>query len=123
MMAYVYVALGGALGAVIRYFVQSNAQVWFGKGFPFGTLAVNVLGSFLLGLFYALMQDQSNADTPLRAFFAIGLLGAFTTFSTFSVDTLMLLQQGEWLKGLTNILLNVTVCIIAAAVGINLFKG
>ncbi|WP_100657281.1 fluoride efflux transporter CrcB [Alteromonas flava] len=122
-MNYMYVALGGALGACLRYFIMLKADLWFGKAMPFGTLAVNVAGSFLLGVFYAVMHQEAPIDNPYRAFFAIGLLGAFTTFSTFSYDTLLLLQQGEWLKALANIGLNVFVCILAAGSAVYLVKG
>ncbi|WP_100641315.1 fluoride efflux transporter CrcB [Alteromonas facilis] len=122
-MNYLYVAIGGAIGASLRYFVMLRAEDWFGKGMPFGTLAVNVIGSFLLGVFYALMHQNAPIDNAYRAFFAIGVLGAFTTFSTFSFDTVLLLQQGEWLKALANVGLNVFVCIIAAGSAVYLVKG
>ncbi|GAC15356.1 CrcB protein [Aliiglaciecola lipolytica E3] len=96
---------------------------WFGKGFPFGTLLVNVVGSFLLGLVYALIEHGQIEIVLWRTAIGIGLLGAFTTFSTFSVDTLLLLQQGLWLKGILNIVLNITCCLTAAWLGTQLVKG
>ena len=122
-MNYVYIALGGAIGACLRWFVTARCELWFGKGLPFGTLAVNVAGSFLLGLFYVLMQHGEMTQSPQRAFFAIGLLGAFTTFSTFSYETLLLLQHGEWIKAFANIVLNVVLCLVAAGLAVHLFKG
>ena len=122
-MMYLYIALGGAIGACLRFFVATKVELWVGKGLPFGTLAVNVVGSFLLGVFYAYMHDHSLAETSHKAFFAIGVLGAFTTFSTFSFDTLLLLQQGDWIKALVNIVLNVTLCIGAAALAVYFLKG
>ncbi|MBT0586343.1 fluoride efflux transporter CrcB [Alteromonas oceanisediminis] len=122
-MTYIYIALGGAIGACLRWFITMRCEQWFGKGLPFGTLAVNVVGSFLLGVFYALMQHTDLEPSPSRAFLAIGMLGALTTFSTFSYDTLLLLQHGEWLKAFANIVLNVMLCLAAAGLAVHLFKG
>ena len=122
-MTYLYVAFGGAIGACLRWFITSKCELWFGKGMPFGTLAVNVSGSFLLGIVFVLLQNESLAESPYKAFLSVGLLGAFTTFSTFSMDTLLFLQQGEWLKAIANVVLNVLLCILAAAIAVHLFKG
>ncbi|MBF7072850.1 fluoride efflux transporter CrcB [Glaciecola sp. MH2013] len=120
---YLCVALGGALGASFRYFIVQITANLLGKGFPFGTLAVNVVGSFCLGAFYAYVEPSSNESNNLRAFIAIGLLGAFTTFSTFSFDTILLIQQGEILKAALNILFNVVICLLAVWSALLLFKG
>ena len=122
-MNYLFIAVGGAIGACLRWFIMSKCEVWFGKGMPFGTLVVNVSGSFLLGVLYALIVQGTVAESPHKTLFSIGLLGAFTTFSTFSLDTLLLLQQGDWLKAIANILLNVLLCIFAAGLAVHLFKG
>lgn len=115
---YVYIAIGGALGACLRHFLMSLSMQLLGKGFPFGTLLVNILGSFLLGLLYNLIEQGSIEIVPWRSLLSIGFLGALTTFSTFSVDSLLLMQQGYWLKAVTNILSNVFVCLFAAWLGI-----
>ncbi|MEP4889734.1 MAG: fluoride efflux transporter CrcB [Aliiglaciecola sp.] len=120
---YGYIAAGGAVGACMRFFLSQMMLQWFGKGFPFGTLLVNVVGSFFLGLVYALIEHGQIEIVVWRTAIGIGLLGAFTTFSTFSVDTLLLLQQGLWLKGILNIVLNITCCLFAAWLGTQLVKG
>ena len=120
---YGFIALGGALGACLRFFLSQLMLQWFGKGFPFGTLLVNVTGSFLLGFLYAMIEQGQMEIILWRTTLGIGFLGAFTTFSTFSVDTIVLLQQGEILKGLLNILLNVLCCLLAAWLGTQLVKG
>nr|WP_040394095.1 fluoride efflux transporter CrcB [Catenovulum agarivorans] len=116
-VTYVFIAIGGALGACLRYFLSQQALIWFGKEFPFGTLLVNVLGSLIIGFLYTLIAQGYVQLIPWRTFIGIGFLGALTTFSTFSMDTLLLLQQGAWIKASLNILLNVFVCLFAAWIG------
>ncbi|XOV78158.1 MAG: fluoride efflux transporter CrcB [Aestuariibacter sp.] len=120
---YSMIAIGGAAGASLRFFISQIMLQWLGKGFPFGTLLVNISGSFLLGLVYALVEQGQVEIIPWRTLVIIGFLGAFTTFSTFSLDSLLLLQQGQTWKGLANIFLNMTLCLAAAWVGLNLVKG
>ncbi len=109
--------MGGALGAVLRYSISSGIYHWFGRSFPYGTLAVNVLGSLAIGLLSILLVEKFNMSHELNLGVVVGVLGALTTFSTFSWDTLHLLEQGYVQKAFLNILLNVTVCIAAAWVG------
>lgn len=120
---YVFIAIGGAGGACLRFFLSQLMLQWFGKGFPFGTLLVNVVGSFCLGLVYSLIEHGQIEIVLWRTTVGIGFLGALTTFSTFSVDTLLLLQQGMWLKGVLNIFMNLVCCLIAAWLGMQLAKG
>lgn len=120
---YVLIAVGGAAGASLRFYISQIMLQMLGKGFPFGTLLVNVLGSFLLGLVYSLTEQGHLEIFPWRALVAIGFLGAFTTFSTFSLDTLLLLQQGHVVKGVTNIILNLFCCLFAAWLGLQVVKG
>lgn len=90
------VAVGGALGAVSRYLMMIGIGSWLGHGFPYGTLIVNVIGSFMLG---SLMETMALVWSPapeVRTFIVVGLLGAFTTFSTFSLDAVILAQRGEY---------------------------
>lgn len=114
---YLFIALGGALGSCLRFFLSSLMLNWLGKGFPFGTLLVNILGSLVMGFVYGLIQHEIVEIVPWRTFIGIGFLGALTTFSTFSLDSLLLLQQGEWVKASMNIVLNVFVCIFCAWLG------
>ena len=120
---YIFIALGGATGACLRYFLSQLVLQWFGKGFPFGTLLVNVVGSFFLGFLYSLLEHGQLEAALWRTTIGIGFLGALTTFSTFSVDTLMLFQQGLWLKAALNVTLNILCCLFAAWLGTQIVKG
>lgn len=114
---YIFVALGGACGASLRFFVYQLILNWGGKGFPFATLAVNISGSLVMGVLYGLIEQGVIEITVYRTLIGVGFLGAFTTFSTFSLDTVLILQQGEYIKAIMNIFLNVGLCIVAAALG------
>jgi len=115
---YAFVALGGACGASLRFYIYQLVLNSLGKGFPFATLMVNISGSFLMGLLYQLIEQGILDINVHRTLIGIGFLGAFTTFSTFSLDSLLLLQQGEVVKAMINILLNVSLCIAAAGLGL-----
>jgi fluoride exporter len=91
------VALGGAVGAVGRFLVTSAAGHWFGHGFPIGTMIVNILGSFVLGALIEVFALVWSPGEEVRAFLIIGMLGAFTTFSSFSIDTVTLIDRGNYL--------------------------
>lgn len=93
--AILAVAAGGALGAVARFLVSSGAGYLFGYGFPFGTLIVNVLGSFALGVLIQVTALAWSPSAEVRAFVVVGVLGAFTTFSTFSLDAVTLWTRGD----------------------------
>lgn len=115
---YLFVALGGACGASLRFYISQLVLNWLGKGFPFATLMVNIIGSFIMGVLYQLIEHEILDVNIHRTLIGIGFLGAFTTFSTFSLDSLLLIQQGDLLKAAINILLNVSLCIAAAAFGL-----
>jgi len=114
------IAGGGALGAVMRFGVSSGVYRVLGKDFPYGTLAVNVLGSLLMGLCFILMVERNVLSMEWRSVIMIGFLGAFTTFSTFSMETLSLLESGELTRALLNILLSVTLCLAATWIGLTI---
>lgn len=120
---YAFVALGGACGASLRFYISQLVLNWLGKGFPFATLMVNITGSFIMGLLYQLIEHEIIDINIHRTLIGIGFLGAFTTFSTFSLDSLLLIQQGDLLKAAINILLNVSLCIAAAAFGLYLVSA
>ncbi len=96
-MILLFVALGSALGGVLRYKVSGWVHAWAGSEMPWGTLAVNVVGSFFIGLSIRLLEHLASSPET-RAFVTIGLLGAFTTFSTYSFETVALLRDGEWAR-------------------------
>jgi CrcB protein len=112
------IAAGGALGALLRFWVSGGVYQLLGRGFPYGTLAVNLLGSFLMGLLFVLLNERLAAAPELRAALLIGLLGAFTTFSTFSIETYHLIEQAAYLKALTNVLTSVLLCLLLAWLGL-----
>jgi CrcB protein len=112
------IAAGGALGALLRYWTSTAVHSRLGTTFPYGTLTVNVIGSLLMGFLYIWFIDRLTAGPGLRAFLLIGVLGAFTTFSTFSMETLNLMESGQPGKALMNILVSVSVCITAAGLGV-----
>ncbi len=110
MTNWLAVALGGAVGACLRYSISLLMVRLFGTGFPFGTLLVNCVGSFCMGALYALSMT-TNLSAGAKALLGVGLLGAFTTFSTFANESLLLMQEEQWLKGILNVLLNVFLCL------------
>jgi len=118
MSQLLFIAAGGALGAVMRFMVSNAGYSVAGRDFPYGTLAVNVLGSLLMGALYVLLVERLTDAIEWRAFLLIGVLGAFTTFSTFSMETVALLEGGEPFRALMNILLSVTVCVLATGVAV-----
>jgi len=121
MIAYLWVAIGGALGSVGRFWINGMVSRNFGETFPWGTMIVNVSGSFVIGVAAALAMPEGRLDTPSRGFVTqflmIGLCGGYTTFSSFSVQTLNLLRDREWLYAGGNILLSVLLCLLAVALG------
>ncbi len=119
-MQVIVIAGGGAVGAVLRFWVSTGVYQLLGRSFPWGTLVVNVIGSFMMGLLFVLFLERSMVSGELRGAVLIGLLGAFTTFSTFSIETLTLIEQADYLKALLNALLSVTVCILACWAGLAL---
>ena len=116
------IAGGGALGALLRYWVSSGIYAIAGRDFPYGTLAVNVLGSLAMGFLYIWLLERVPGGVAMRAFLLIGLLGAFTTFSTFSVETLNLVEAGQVGRAVLNTLLSVVLCVGAAALGVMLAR-
>ncbi len=102
----------------MRYWVSNGVYALAGRGFPYGTLAVNVLGSLAMGVLYILFMERMNISPELRAALLIGFLGAFTTFSTFSIETLNLLEQAAYLKAGLNMLISVSACITACWAGV-----
>ena len=116
------IAGGGAVGALLRYWVSSGVYLLAGRDFPYGTLVVNVLGNLLMGFLYIWLLERTLGGVAMRAFVLIGLLGAFTTFSTFSMETLNLMEAGHMGKAILNTLMSVVLCIGAAALGVMLAR-
>ncbi|HZF01941.1 MAG TPA: fluoride efflux transporter CrcB [Methylomirabilota bacterium] len=120
-MAYLWVAIGGALGSVGRFWLSGLVAARFGETFPLGTLLVNVSGSFVIGIFAALTISDGRMDSQSRIFAAqfliYGICGGYTTFSSFSLQTLNLLRDREWLYAGGNVILSVILCMIAVWLG------
>ena len=118
-MVYLWVAAGGALGSVARYACTGLAVRWLGAGFPWGTLFVNVSGSFVIGVLAALVTADGRAalGPDARAFFMVGILGGFTTFSSFSLETLDLARSGAVGAAAANAALSLVSCLVAVWLG------
>lgn len=117
LKTFLFIALGGATGAVLRFVSQAMVYQVVGHSFPSGTLFVNVVGSFLMGLFTVILVEKFQLGAEWHMAIIVGLLGSFTTFSTFSIETLTLFEQGDMLKAFSNIILSVFLCIGAVWVG------
>lgn len=111
------IAVGGAFGSVLRYGMSSWVYALAGRGFPYGTLAVNVVGSLLMGFLFVLFVDRLSDNVVWRAGLLIGVLGGFTTFSSFSIETFNLIEQGDWFKAMGNVLGSVLLCLSATWLG------
>ena len=121
MLAYLWIAIGGALGSVARFWCNGLVSEKLGATFPWGTLVVNVVGSFIIGVIGAAAAPEGRLNPQSRAFatqfFMIGICGGYTTFSSFSLQTLNLLREREWLYAGGNVLLSVVLCLIAVWLG------
>lgn len=119
MQNYIWVAIGGALGSMARYWCSGMAAALFGENFPWGTLIVNVLGSFIIGFFSTITGPDGRlfVGTDMRAFVMAGLCGGYTTFSAFSLQTLNLMNDGEWIYAGLNIVASVILCLLVVWLG------
>lgn len=118
MAQIAYIAAGGALGSVLRYLMSTGIYSVLGRGFPYGTLAVNILGCLTMGIVYVFLYERMDISAEWRAGLVIGVLGGFTTFSAFSIETMNLIEAGEQLKAIINILFSIILCISGCWLGI-----
>ena len=131
MLAYLWVAIGGAVGSMGRFWIFQVVTNRYGGVFPLGTLVINVTGSFLIGIFAALNEPDGHmgASPTFRQFFMVGICGGYTTFSSFSLETLRQVQAGNMLYAGGNVVLSVVLCLIGVWLGymvgalINSLKG
>ena len=112
------IAIGGAAGSVLRFLVSTWVYTLFGRSFPYGTMAVNVTGSLAMGFLFVLLTDRFGNDSLLRAGILIGVLGGYTTFSSFSIETFNLIDDGESLKALLNMAGSLALCIGSTWIGV-----
>jgi CrcB protein len=119
MIRYVWVSIGGALGTAARYWFSGLVANHFGETFPWGTMFINISGSFVIGFFATITGPDGRifASTEMRQFVMIGLCGGYTTFSSFSLQTLNLVRDGETAWALANIGLSVVLCLVAVWIG------
>ena len=118
MQMLISIALGGAVGAVARHFLSARIMNLLGSGFPYGTLVVNVLGSFIMGLLIMALATRLNISQEWRGFIVVGVLGGFTTFSTFSLETALLIERGTLMQVALYVGSSVIVSIGALFVGL-----
>jgi CrcB protein len=125
MISYLFVAAGGAAGSVARYGFALAVARLTGPGFPFGTVIINIVGSFVIGWFaeFTAAYGRHPAGEPTRALVMAGLCGGFTTFSAFSLQTIDLLRGGETLRAIANVGLSVVLCLAATALGMRLAQA
>ncbi|HTR82451.1 MAG TPA: fluoride efflux transporter CrcB [Bacteroidota bacterium] len=121
-MNFVLVFIGGGVGATARYWAAGTVQKWVGSGFPYGTFVVNVLGCFIIGFLMAAFEERFVVTPSLRIFLTIGILGGFTTFSSFSFETISLVRDSEFLLAALNIGLTLFTCLSGTTLGILLGK-
>jgi CrcB protein len=112
------IAAGGALGALLRYGMSLGVHGLLGRGFPYGTLTVNVTGSLAMGVLYVLLLERSALGPEWRLALLVGLLGSFTTFSSFAIETLVLVEEGAPWRALANVLASVVTCLVACWAGL-----
>ena len=120
MQQLLAIAGGGALGAIFRFGLSNSVHRILGRDFPYGTLVVNTVGSLLMGLCFVLLVERMAVSAEWRSAILVGLLGAFTTFSTFSFETLALFNAGAPIKALVNIMMSVMLCLLATWLGMTL---
>ena len=119
MLAYFWIAIGSALGGMARYWCSGLVAARFGETFPWGTIVVNIIGSFVIGFFATITGPDGRVIVPslARQFVMLGLCGGYTTFSSFSLQTLNLVREGEWPQAAGNVALSVMLCLIAVTAG------
>ncbi len=122
MNTYIAIAIGGAFGAISRYWVSESMEKVNGTGFPLGTFTVNLLGSFLIGVLFIVFAEKLEIAQQWKSLLIVGFLGAMTTFSAFSLDTLLLFQQGHYNTALFYIFSSVTACLFAAHAGMQITR-
>lgn len=121
MQNIILIFIGCGLGGVLRYWIANSVYMLLGRGFPSGTLVVNISGAFLMGLLTVLAQERlSGIAVPMRALLTIGLLGGYTTFSTFSIETLNMIESANYLGAALNIALSIVLCLGGVWLGVAL---
>lgn len=123
MQRIIYVGIGGCIGSIIRYLVTIKSTNLFESNIPIGTLIVNIVGGFFIGMISELSMSTDLISPDLKLFLTTGIMGGLTTFSTFSYETISLISDGRYVAGMTNILLNVFLSLGGVALAISLCKA
>lgn len=119
MLKLFLIVLGGGIGSLFRYLLSTKTYQWLGQGFPYGTLVVNMVGGFLIGFLFVILTERFQGyGDQLRSLIIIGFLGGFTTFSSFSMETLMLVENGYMGRAFLNVVLSVVLCLMLTWIGI-----
>ncbi len=121
-MAFIAVFFGGAIGAVFRYWLSLLVHAGLGSGFPYGTLTVNVIGSLAIGFADVFLNIKFQTNDHIRLFLIVGMLGGFTTFSSFSIETVNLIHSGLIVKAVLNVMISLISCVVAVFIGIEAAK-
>ena len=122
MNTYIVIAVGGAFGAISRFWITTNVDKLYPATYPWGTFIVNLIGCFFIGLLFVLFSEKLLLADNVRSLLVVGFLGAMTTFSTFSLDALLLIEQGQYGIAFSYLLGSVVVCLIATFAGINIAR-
>lgn len=122
MNTYIVIAIGGAFGAMSRFWINMNFDRIYPSVFPWGTFLVNLIGSFLIGVLFVLFAEKVPLVAHVRSLLMVGFLGAMTTFSTFSLDALLLLEQGHYNAAFSYVFASVVVCLAATFMGMNIAR-
>ena len=122
VLSFLAIGIGGSLGSIARFIISKEMVNWLGNYLPYGTLTVNVAGSFALGCFLTYFNDRTEISSALRLGLTVGFLGAFTTFSTFSYESLQLLLNDAIWRAIFNVILNAAVCIVMCYAGVQITR-
>jgi len=112
------IGIGGAIGSLLRFWMSIWVHSFAGRGFPYGTLTVNVLGCLVMGVLFVLFTERFSDNAVLRAGMLIGVIGGFTTFSSFSIETFNLIEQGAYIKAVSNMALSLVLCVGGTWLGV-----
>ena len=122
MAIYLSIALGGSIGAIIRYWLTTLVNQASQTNYPLGTFLVNIVGSLLIGIFYVVFAEKVSLDAPWRSLVIVGFIGAMTTFSSFSLEALLLLEQGLYNTALLYVVSSVLLCVMATYAGMQITR-
>ena len=122
MLNFILISLGAIVGANLRFLISRDTARWLGPIFPYGTLFINIAGSFIVGFFMIWTTERVLADPRWRLLVVVGFCGGFTTFSSYAYETMAYFEQGQWLLLVTNVVANNLLCLLGALAGMGLAR-